>query len=300
MKKGFTSYLNATQKIKKVCVLTFISVVILFLSGCENKPSVQYHRPLDPWAFRSVLDKQPRMLTLALDSSCYAAYDLARCTLYKVWKGGVAMEGAPYTDKKNVQPTSWGTAYFSDSLHHTKWIVSNDGKESYPEVLSKGYSFINNQIHLRFQLHLSTGDTIHIEEQPAYMKSDEGKPGFARVFKTSGVPDGVAISIKSIDNTIALNSNKSTRVVKYYNSLPNQYPPRPGAEYDHRGRYWMEKSDCMTCHEEDQKTVGPSLREIAQRYKNDKSTTDYLITKVKEGGSGVWGNTADECPPRSY
>ena len=68
-------------------------LLLLFLSACKDDDE-RPERPRDPWAFRSVLDKQPRMLTLALDSACYAAYDLANCRLYKVWKGGVTLEGA--------------------------------------------------------------------------------------------------------------------------------------------------------------------------------------------------------------
>ena len=68
-------------------------------------------------------------------------------------------------------------------------------------------------------------------------------------------------------------------------------PPKPESEYDHMGRYWMEKSDCMTCHEFDQKTVGPSFQQIAKRYPNEKTSLQYLVRKVKEGGSGVWGST---------
>ncbi len=270
--------------------------MILLLLSCDEKPE-HYHRPLDPWAFRSVLDKQPRMLTLALDSSCYIAYDLARCTLYKVWKGGVLMEGAPYTNVKNVQPTTWGKSYFSDSLHHSKWVVEVGGKESYPEVVSKGYVFHRNQINLRYNLLLSTGDTIHIEERPEFIQSEEGKPGLERVFKTSSVPDGVTILIKSKDSVVKLNANEATRVVTYYNPLHAQMSPKPGAEYDHRGLYWMEKSDCMTCHEADKKTVGPSFIEIAQRYPNDKTSFEYLLRKVKEGGAGVWGGVAMNAHP---
>ena len=45
----------------------------------------------------------------------------------------------------------------------------------------------------------------------------------------------------------------------------------------------MEKSDCLTCHEPDKRTVGPSFEEIARRYPNEKSAVQYLIKKVKEG-----------------
>ena len=81
-------------------------VSIFYCAACSDKKSATIQRPIDPWAFRSVLDMKPRMLTLALDTECYVAYDLANCKLYKAWKGGVLMEGAPYTNKKNVQPES--------------------------------------------------------------------------------------------------------------------------------------------------------------------------------------------------
>src|SRR5215210_5296463 len=95
--------------------LTFITLIVIFITAC-NKKTRNIQRPKDPWAFRSVLDTKPRMLTLALDSECYVAYDLAHCMLYKAWKGGVMMEGAAYTNKKNVQPTTWGQSYFPDNL----------------------------------------------------------------------------------------------------------------------------------------------------------------------------------------
>jgi cytochrome c len=110
----------------------------LYLAACGKK-SAKIQRPIDPWAFRSVLDKKPRMLTLALDTACYVAYDLAHCTLYKVWKGGVLMEGAPYTNKKNVEPTTWGTSYFSDSLKKFKWVAELNGKKDSSQIVSKGY-----------------------------------------------------------------------------------------------------------------------------------------------------------------
>lgn len=201
------------------------------------------------------------------------------------------MEGAAYTDKKNVQPTTWGKSYFFDSLHQIKWVAEVDGEEIYPEVVSKGYAFHQNQINLQFSLHLSSGDTIQIEERPEFIRNEAGKPGLERLFKTSAVPEGVTISLKSADSTFTLKANKATRVVTYYNPLPSQTPPQPGAGYDHRGLYWMEKSDCMTCHEVEKKTVGPSFIEVAQRYPQNETSHQYLMSKVKEGGVGVWGST---------
>ena len=118
--------------------LVFITLFFAFCANRENK----HFRPRDPWAFRSVLDKKPRMLTLALDTSCYAAYDLASCKIYKVWKGGVLMEGAAYTDKKNVQPTSWGTSY-TDDLEN-KWSITGINNEDSFKIISRGYRITGN------------------------------------------------------------------------------------------------------------------------------------------------------------
>ena len=270
---------------------SFIAIIIFCLAACTHKKPATIQRPGDPWAFRSVLDKQPRMLTLVLNPECYVAYDLARCTLYKAWKGGVMLEGAAFTNKKNVQPTSWGTAYYDDTIQHSKWIAEFNGKKDSSKIVSKGYVFQDNQIYLKYLLILSTGDTIHIEERPEFIRGETGKPGLERSFKMSDVPDRITISLKARDTSFTLNAKKATSLITYFNPLSAQFPPQPQEEYDSRGRYWMEKSDCFTCHELDKKTVGPSFHQIAQRYENEERATEHLIQKIKQGGSGVWGTS---------
>lgn len=49
------------------------------------------------------------------------------------------------------------------------------------------------------------------------------------------------------------------------------------------------KNACMSCHAEDKKIVGPAYKDVAAKYKNDKTAEAKLIKKVKQGGSGVWG-----------
>jgi cytochrome c len=58
-----------------------------------------------------------------------------------------------------------------------------------------------------------------------------------------------------------------------------------------------EKSACLACHDVDKKIVGPSYKEVAAKYKDDKDAEAKLFKKVKEGGSGVWG--AIPMPPNS-
>ncbi len=49
------------------------------------------------------------------------------------------------------------------------------------------------------------------------------------------------------------------------------------------------QSGCLACHGIDKKVLGPGLKDIAAKYKGDKSAQAKLVNKVKVGGSGVWG-----------
>lgn len=58
-----------------------------------------------------------------------------------------------------------------------------------------------------------------------------------------------------------------------------------------KGLGLIAKSDCLTCHKVDEKLVGPSYREVAEKYAgapNDVVTA--LAEKIIKGGVGNWGN----------
>lgn len=56
------------------------------------------------------------------------------------------------------------------------------------------------------------------------------------------------------------------------------------------GKALMEQSDCRSCHNLTEKSVGPSLMNIADKYAQDASAVKHLAGKVIKGGSGVWGD----------
>lgn len=58
-------------------------------------------------------------------------------------------------------------------------------------------------------------------------------------------------------------------------------------------------SNCMTCHALEQKALGPSFREIAAKYRNDKSAQTALERKIRNGGSGTWGKMPMPATPKS-
>ena len=47
--------------------------------------------------------------------------------------------------------------------------------------------------------------------------------------------------------------------------------------------------NCMSCHAIDKKLVGPAYKDVAAKYKADKTAADKLAAKIKTGGKGVWG-----------
>jgi cytochrome c len=64
------------------------------------------------------------------------------------------------------------------------------------------------------------------------------------------------------------------------------------------GQKLMDASDCKSCHTIDKKSVGPSFKQVALKYKNEASATDYLAKKIISGGGGVWGEVAMSAHPQ--
>ncbi len=56
--------------------------------------------------------------------------------------------------------------------------------------------------------------------------------------------------------------------------------------------------NCMACHAIDKKVVGPSYKDVAAKYKGDKSAADKLAAKVMKGGVGAWGQVPMPANPQ--
>jgi cytochrome c len=56
-----------------------------------------------------------------------------------------------------------------------------------------------------------------------------------------------------------------------------------------KGETLISKSDCFACHKVNEKLLGPSYKDVANKYSDTKANIDYLVKKIKAGGSGVWG-----------
>jgi cytochrome c len=56
--------------------------------------------------------------------------------------------------------------------------------------------------------------------------------------------------------------------------------------------------NCMACHAMDKKLVGPSYKDVAAKYASDKDAATKLAKKIREGGTGVWGQVPMPANPQ--
>ena len=56
------------------------------------------------------------------------------------------------------------------------------------------------------------------------------------------------------------------------------------------------KKNCLACHYVDKRKYGPSFQQVAAKYADQKGAADKLATKIRRGGTGVWGE--DVMPPQ--
>lgn len=261
----------------------FILLVLSFFTACQEGETPQ--RPDEIWARRSVLDQRPRMLSLALSTDRYIAYDVEKCGLYKFWRGGIYWDGAAYNNIKTVQPTSWGTAYWEEKAEENTWWIEKDGVTEVLDAQSKGYIIQDNAITIRYQLTLADGTVIAIKEQPEVHSLPNNQVTLYRDIYTEGVPTGYQLYYQGF----SLKTNAKTRIEQAFEALSTPTPPARLAS-SNSSQYWLDRSGCNTCHRVEEQTIGPSYRAIAGRYENQAKNIEQLTQKIKTGGNGVWGD----------
>ena len=268
--------------------LQFAFLISLCLLACSPPQQEEILRPRDPWIIRSVLDNQPRMMTLALDQEMYAAYNTETCHLYKLWKGGIHLDGAAYTDVKTVQPTSWGATYWEDTSFQANWRMESPAGQSLVQPIFDGYRTQHGRITILYHFPLSKGNRISIEESPDYVYRGREMHGYVQRFTIRGLPSATRLRYVRGDRKLMIDKNGQYSCTQTFNGLPPQ-APSPRQNKASRGKLWMDRSGCNTCHEVEEQTIGPGYRQIAGRYAEQEGAEDLLVQKVKNGGAGNWG-----------
>ena len=57
------------------------------------------------------------------------------------------------------------------------------------------------------------------------------------------------------------------------------------------------KNNCLACHTLDKRVIGPSIRDMAKKYKGDPGAVSRLVDRVRRGSVGVWGQTPMQAYP---
>ncbi|MCB0518187.1 MAG: DUF1080 domain-containing protein [Lewinellaceae bacterium] len=306
-----------------------ISLSIFLLASCQkDKPAVE--RPNDPWVFRSVLDSMPRMVTAALHDDLWVAYHTQTGAVYKAWKGAVNFDGAVYTTVHGPQPSTLGNAWFVNQ-HEKPWRIVKGGQEAEPQFQYRGHEFVKGQVVFHYELKTGDGQVVKVSERPEYVTNPNGQVGLERVFTTEGVPDGTQVAMHTnlssialetavktdgdwkvanradtgfkglkgfdLDGVLTLKSNGSTNFTAYFTQKPlientNKIAGDEEAEDLPLGMRLIARNDCKTCHNTYVATVGPAYVDVAAKYRNTPENVATLVAKVKNGGSGVWGQAA--------
>lgn len=296
-------------------ILTSLSIGYL---GCGDAVRQTAERGHEPWVFRSVLDQRPRMVTLALQDSLWAAYDTRTGALYRVWREGVDFEGAVYNSQHGPQPTSIGGAYLVSHFAEP-WRVEVGGVAQTPQVRYRGHRVDDGRAVLAYDLVLADGTVIGVTESPEHVWQGDAV-GLERVFMLDGVPEGTEVQLQvhlnslrvdetqpgymtdgtfsvtagaggpAVDGVLTLNPSVPTTLTAWFADAQavRAAPPVAGND-EHPALALMETNHCSICHNQEVQTVGPAFRAIAERYPTTEETISLLSTKVIQGGSGVWG-----------
>ena len=56
-------------------------------------------------------------------------------------------------------------------------------------------------------------------------------------------------------------------------------------------------SDCLGCHKEDVKLVGPAYKDVAKKYASNDANVAMLANKIITGGKGHWGEIPMSAHP---
>ena len=314
---------------KKITIYLLVFVVLAAMASCGKNETSKYDRPLDNWVFRSVMDSIPRIVTAALHDDLWLSYSAEDGTVYKAWDGTVNFDGAVFTTAHGPQPTSIGDAWFINTIK-TPWAIEISGKSEQPKVSYKGHRFVKEQVEFMYELALSNGKAIKVFEKPEAIIKDATR-GLERTFTLENVPTGATITydvnlssiamessittdgvwtknasekrqakgLSGLDivGKLTLNNDKPTVFTTMFTSKPliidiRNKNAKEEEEEIPLGAKLIAKTDCPTCHNTYDQTVGPAYVEIAKRYENNESNLTTLTSKVIAGGSGVWGEAA--------
>ncbi len=246
-----------------------------------------------PWVLRSNLDGQTRRINFALRPGVWLSYDTERAALRQFWRGELIFQGPVYNTYHGSQPVSRGLAWLHDDA--ATWFVQRGGAEQVADVQYLGHleEAGGERAALRYRLHAAGAD-VEVSESPELLREGE-RVGLRRDFAVTTSASDVAVVLRDPSGELLLSLRSGASMIDRWfeePTIPLDPPDDDALQYTiPPAQLLMDASDCATCHNETERTVGPSWREIALRYAGEERQTSAakLALRIIEGGSGEWG-----------
>ena len=255
-----------------------------------------------PWVIRGNLDGRPRALKLAMAPGIWAAYQVESASLYQVWQGEVLFEGAVYDYRHGPQPTSQGQ-WFHRNAEPVQWFISLRGKDRPAKVRYLGHDYTLGSEEVVIRYVLSAGrKQVEIHERPRLEKRGEQR-WFVRSFDRYSGDTDLALGFVRADGSRQLVDEELAHLLVDGNAIEPYTNTGRGREAGEgelaKGETVIANSDCLSCHNESHRVVGPAWAEVAQRYRGNlqQEVIESLIASVRDGGSGQWGKVPMTAHP---
>ncbi|MEM7656622.1 MAG: c-type cytochrome [Bacteroidota bacterium] len=260
----------------------FLTLLLILglLSACQLPGSKE---AFVQQAHRSVLNQQPRILNLQLTPDHWLAINTTDAQPVQCWRGGIHWEGAVFTNRKTVQPISWGKAY--GPLPSQRWYLAQDQQTLAltPEYL--GYRLADGQVIVQMGF-AELGKALTVEQ------AWQWKPASHCLEEQILLKDQVSGQLlrEQVDQLHHVRPYQSKLLSHCFAAIPPQSKPAY-APTTNAASQWLDRSGCTTCHEPEINSAGPGYRQIATRYADEADALPRLVQKVKQGGTGVWGSS---------
>lgn len=247
-----------------------------------------------PWVIRGNLDGRSRMLQFALAPELWAAYDTATANLYQVWEGDVLFEGAVYDYRHGPQPSSQGQ-WFIRQEQPAQWFMEFEG-DWHPatvKYLGHEYGAAYATAAYRFEL-AAAGQTMTLLESPELQDQGDRRV-LLRRFTTLEGEEGMRASFVTADGQRHLAESELVWPLLAKTPIDSQLSGddhrRADADDLDIGQAVVANGDCLGCHNEVNRVVGPAWAEVSGRYrgKNQDTVISSLAKSVMDGGVGKWG-----------
>ncbi|WP_074225913.1 PQQ-dependent sugar dehydrogenase [Algoriphagus halophilus] len=219
----------------------------------------------------------------------------------------------PFTTNFSSEGTSDYDDYDQGKLDYSWSISSDNGTKEVLQGENASYTFETPGV---YKVQLTVTDTkgesnvanlelIAGNDRPAVSIDFNGK-NRTFYFGENTLDYQVSVSDKE-DGSTSDGSIKSEEVAITFDYVPSGFDPiemasnQSGAESMavlNIGRNLIEASDCKSCHQYDTTSIGPSYTAVAQKYSNTPANVDMLVSKIINGGSGVWGDHAMSAHPQ--